>query len=74
MYCQRCYADLRSATEKRCPACGLGFDPANPKTYLARPLPPRRRIVRHIIATTVLGIVFAWVVAMFQSANIPSGH
>lgn len=74
MYCQRCYADLRSASEPWCPTCGLGFDPRDPGTFLSRPFPSKRRIVLHLIATTLVGVAVAGVVALFQTAMLPSGH
>jgi hypothetical protein len=74
MYCQRCYADLRSAPEPWCPTCGLGFDPGDPKTFRPRPFPGKRRIILHLIATTLVGVAVAGIVALFQTAVLPSGH
>lgn len=39
MYCRTCKYDLRGQVEPRCPECGRGFEPGNPKTYsLTKPI------------------------------------
>jgi hypothetical protein len=73
MYCLRCYADLRQVPDHWCPTCGLGFDRNDPKTFLARPFPRKRRIVLQLVLTTLLGILVAGVVATFQMVQ-SSGH
>ena len=73
MFCRRCYAPLRADDAPRCPACGRLFDPAKPLTFLQRPFPSGRRIVVHLVATTVLGIVAAFVISLHQAAQM-SGH
>jgi hypothetical protein len=73
MYCRKCYADLSNATEGRCPRCGRGFDPANPRTYAARPFPTAAKVFAQVIGTTALAVVAAYVVA-FQQLARSSGH
>jgi hypothetical protein len=74
MYCRKCYTELDAASEsKRCPKCNRPFDPANPRSYLARPFPGPMKIIWHIAATTIVGFVAAWIVAFHQMANA-SGH
>jgi hypothetical protein len=73
MFCKRCYVDLRAVTKSTCPACKRAFDPTNPKTYLRRPFPPALRIAAHVIATTLVALGCAYVVAFFQMART-SGH
>lgn len=57
MYCKRCRYDLRSQTDGRCPECGRGFDPSDPRSYLRTP--DSNRILR-----TLAGII-GCVVALF---------
>ena len=73
MYCRNCYADLTGAAEPLCPKCGSTFDPDDPGSTLRRPFPSRGRIVGHVIATTVFGVLAAFVVAFHQLAR-SSGH
>jgi hypothetical protein len=58
---------------RRCPKCDRKFDPANPKTFLPRPFPGKFKIIFHIIATTLVCIALAFIVAFFQLAAA-SGH
>ena len=74
MYCKRCYADLTLATETWCRSCGRLFNPNDSSSFLTKPFPRRRKIIFQIIFTTILGILVAFVVAMFQQPLIPSGH
>ena len=74
MYCRKCYAELDAMVEDvRCPQCGRRFDPANAGTYLARPFPDTRKIILYILATSIVSVVVAFVVATFQLAAA-SGH
>ena len=73
MYCRKCYADLRSTSSGRCPNCRLGFDPDNPATFLSRPVPTKKRMILHVILTTIVGIAAAFVVALHQAVR-SSGH
>jgi len=73
MYCIKCYSSLAGASERRCPKCGRAFDPANPETFLARPFPRTMTILLQIVATTVVAIMVAAVVAFHQMAR-SSGH
>ena len=73
MYCTRCYSPLDGVTEGRCPRCGLGFDPNVPTSFLVRPFPTGRRIVWHLLLTTIICIVAAFVVALHQLVQ-SSGH
>ena len=72
MYCRRCYAAL-AGCESRCGNCGRRFDPDKPQTFLNRPFPRPGMIITQIIGTTIVGIIFAYVVAFFQMART-SGH
>ena len=50
-FCTACGYELQGLTPTpeaiyRCPECGREFDPANPKSFLAR---PRRRVLRRIV-------------------------
>ena len=58
---------------RRCPKCGRTFDPANPKSTLARPFPDKMQILRHVVVTTLICVAVAYVVAMFQMVGA-SGH
>jgi predicted amidophosphoribosyltransferase len=73
MYCRQCYTDLTDAADRRCPKCGRPFDPADPRTTLARPFPSPWRIVVQVIGTTALAVAVAYVVAWHQLART-SGH
>jgi len=74
VYCRKCYAKLDGATHIRaCPQCLHGFDPADARTYLVRGFPSAWRIVGYVVATTVISIGGAFVVALFQM-GIASGH
>lgn len=42
-FCRACDYELRGLVTPRCPECGRPFNPANPRTYLSRPLGHRRR-------------------------------
>ena len=73
-FCSKCYASLAEAVgERRCLNCGRAFDPDNPATFLPRPFPGVGRIIVHLIVTTVIGVMAAYVVAFFQLASA-SGH
>lgn len=73
MYCRKCYADLRNTSEGRCPNCRLAFDPDNPATFLSRPFPTKKRMILHLLLTTIVGIGAAFVVALHQAIR-SSGH
>ena len=73
MFCRKCYGDLRDAVEGKCSKCARKFDSADPKSYLQRPFPTAGMIFVQIIATTIVGIVCAMVVATFQAVR-SSGH
>jgi hypothetical protein len=72
-FCKACYADLSGAAENRCPICRRRFDPNRPSTYLQRPFPGVLRIMGHLVATTVIGVIAAYAVALHQVART-SGH
>ena len=73
MFCRTCYGDLISVMTGECPWCGRAFDPADKQTYLEKPFPKPLRIMWQLLATTVLGIFAAYVVAFHQVAQT-SGH
>ena len=75
MYCRKCYGKLdgNSAAVRLCPHCGRPFDPANPRTYLARPFPDARKAIGYVVVTSIISLVFAYIVACFQMAGA-SGH
>jgi hypothetical protein len=74
MYCRKCYAKLDPEEEyTRCPRCALGFDPADKRTYLPRPFPGKGRMFVHIVTTTMICLVAAFIIACFQLAGA-SGH
>src|SRR6185437_13028110 len=56
MYCKKCYAKLDS-TDSNCAQCGAEFSSSHPETYLRRPFPVATRILLHVIATTIVGIM-----------------
>lgn len=72
MYCKKCYGKL-DAADSVCAQCGTAFSPSHPETYLRRPFPSAMRIVFHVIATTIVGIVAGFVIAFHQMAGA-SGH
>jgi hypothetical protein len=74
MYCRNCYAKLDPAEViHRCPICNRAFDPATSRSYLSRPFPGIGSIISYIVATTVISLLAAFVIAMFQLAGA-SGH
>lgn len=73
MYCRKCYRDLSDVTDGLCPDCRTEFNRFNPRTYAARPFPSKVRIAFHIVATSLIGLAVAWVVA-FHQMMIHSGH
>jgi hypothetical protein len=73
-YCKKCYAKLDPVDGfNRCQQCGRAFNPANDLSFLRRPFPGKLRIVVHLVGTTAIGFLVAYVVAMFQMAAL-SGH
>jgi hypothetical protein len=64
MRCRTCGYDLHELRDPRCPECGRGFDPADPRTFLSRPFPARRRLVQALLALLLLSLppFFAWLV------------
>jgi len=72
MYCKKCYAKLDS-TDSNCAQCGAEFSSSHPETYLRRPFPVATRILFHVIATTIVGIMAGFVIAFHQMAGA-SGH
>ncbi len=80
MYCRKCYTNVQNADATCCPKCRRAFDPQNPKTFLRHPFPDRSQILFRILATTLLGILFAFLVSWFQLvvnsafAQFSSGH
>jgi hypothetical protein len=69
-----CYAKLDPAAEyHNCPRCDRPFDPADSRSYLSRPFPGFWKIIIYIVATTVVSLFVAAIVAMFQAAGA-SGH
>jgi hypothetical protein len=73
VYCKKCYADLSTAAEGKCPKCGRGFKPNDPRTYLRRPFPGTGRIVLDVVLTTAFAVGAAFAVALHQAAR-SSGH
>ena len=74
MYCKKCYTHLAHAPDSaHCPKCGRTFNATDPKTFLPRPFPSTRKILIHLLATTIVGILAAFVVAFFQMVGA-SGH
>ncbi len=71
MFCRRCYAELPSSlVGGTCPACGANYAE---RSSLRRPFPPVGNIVATLVGTTLVGLVAAAVVAIFQSAPF-DGH
>src|SRR3954463_16779494 len=73
MYCKKCYADLSLATQPKCPGCARPFNPDNPATFLVHPFPTKKRMLFHLLITTILALGASLVVATFQAAQ-SSGH
>ncbi|HUB25348.1 MAG TPA: hypothetical protein VL992_07950 [Tepidisphaeraceae bacterium] len=74
MYCRKCFARLDENAELgKCPTCGKRFDPDRPGTYLSRPFPDAGKAIRYLIITSIISLVFAFIVATFQMAGA-SGH
>ena len=74
MYCRKCYTPLDPAADPPvCPRCGKPFDPAVRKTYLIRPFPGPAKVFGHIVLTTIIATVVAFLVA-FQQLARSSGH
>lgn len=62
-YCRGCLHDVSGILAARCPECGLGFDPADVRTTLDRPVPAWRRslIMKHgVRLAVVLLVVSGW--------------
>jgi predicted amidophosphoribosyltransferase len=77
-FCKRCYANLDQATESRCARCRRAFNPHDPRTTLARPFPPPRRVLLHtvftLIAATIVSAVIAVMLSVAQLKYLNSGH
>jgi len=74
MYCRKCYGKLVPEEDMgRCPNCDYAFDPEDRLSYLKHPFPDSRRIIWHIIATTIVCFIAAFIIANFQLAGA-SGH
>lgn len=73
MFCRKCYFDLEEIDGGKCPNCNCTFDVSNPKTFLSRPFPTSMMIITQIILTTILGILCAFIVTVFQAVR-SSGH
>lgn len=60
--CRSCGYRLRDLPDPVCPECGRGFDPADPKTYIADPERRRRRRwvgrLSVVAAVIILALVF----------------
>ena len=81
MFCRRCYADLQQAADRgclHCLRCKRRFDPRQPRSYLRRPFPSRRKIIVHSLITLILATIVSFCVAVFLSVAqikyIHSGH
>ncbi len=74
MYCRKCYAKLDDfVAMHQCPQCLRYFDPADSRSYLARPFPSVDKIVVYVAVTSLISVGVAFVVASFQLAGA-SGH
>jgi hypothetical protein len=74
MYCRNCYTNLAEAADTGlCPKCHRKFELGNAKTFLLRPFPSKSKIIVHVLLTTIVGILAAFVVAFFQLVGA-SGH
>lgn len=60
IYCRKCDYNLTGLSEPRCPECGQGFDPSNPRTFYARSwdFRFRRQARRALILTAGLLLTF----------------
>jgi hypothetical protein len=66
MYCRQCSYDLHAIPSSRCPECGRGFDPSNPKSFRKRPQTTggrwlRRALVAVVVLTALIGGPLGWV-------------
>ena len=74
-YCRQCGYSLYGLTESRCPECGKGFDPADPKTYRHAPkhgplwLWLRRIGVALAAAFLLVSIAFLWLYRDWHQDN-----
>jgi hypothetical protein len=73
MFCRYCYTQLDPDRSFTCPRCHGAYVADDPRTFLARPFPPKSRIIWHLVKTTLITIAVACPVAFFQRAAA-SGH
>lgn len=68
--CRKCYYALAGVAARRCPECGREFDPADPKSFLARP-PSKWRWPRRIATVLLLvGAVYAFAPTGYVRATL----
>lgn len=72
--CLGCAYILEGLPEHRCPECGRGFDPDNPRTYFIRFRSGRRYLFYSIVAAvaTFLGPVVAWLNDLGIIGSLPT--
>ena len=74
MFCRKCYGELVPEEDMgRCPNCNRAFDPADSHSYLKYRFPDSRRVFWHVVATTIVCLIAAFIIAQFQLAAA-SGH
>jgi hypothetical protein len=72
--CIDCNYPLQGLAEPRCPECGRGFDPANPKTMnLGRPIGPRARLLSRPTGRPTVVVALLALVAMLAVTRPPLG-
>ena len=71
IFCRACHFPLRDPEGRKCPACGIEYDPSDPKSYSqpGRIFSPVRVLVWGGIA--VVGVLMAYFVLSIQNT---SGH
>ena len=72
MYCRKCSYDLRNLDAHRCPECGHGFDPTDPRTWSSTEITRWRRVVSSWAAPAI--VLHLMVLTLWCGYELVVGH